>query len=109
MFIFTASTLSFVSSNLNWPLHIFLEGSSLYELSKRDPPSESVRLSDLDSTSLKKITADCSSVLDSGLYPTPYLMTKLETSDKEDIRTKSNHFHTSPLKSVFAFLLINST
>ncbi|XP_015789143.1 Down syndrome cell adhesion molecule-like protein Dscam2 isoform X2 [Tetranychus urticae] len=78
----------------------FYENQGLYEPSKREPGSESLRLTSLDGT-LKKSTNGAAASLESSNYPSSYGMTKIESEkDLSDglIETEVKRACPSPIK-----------
>uniref|UniRef100_T1KQ15 Down syndrome cell adhesion molecule n=1 Tax=Tetranychus urticae TaxID=32264 RepID=T1KQ15_TETUR len=61
----------------------FYENPGIYDSGKCEPVNESVRLTQLDAGSMKKSTGDAASALDSGYFPSPYAMTKIENEKNE--------------------------
>ncbi|XP_074600813.1 cell adhesion molecule Dscam1-like [Brevipalpus obovatus] len=80
---------------------VLYDNGSIYESNKRPPCTESLHLTQMDSGSMKKISCDGNSGLDSGYFPSPYAMTKIE-DDKRDMSCimadGGGRLHTSPLK-----------
>ncbi|RWS26404.1 Down syndrome cell adhesion molecule-like protein Dscam2 [Leptotrombidium deliense] len=71
--------------------------AGVYDTAKCQSQTETLRLSDMDQNHLKKLSTDSNSGLDSGYYPSPYAMTKIEMSER-GLNPNIPHSHTSPMK-----------
>ncbi|RWS04031.1 Down syndrome cell adhesion molecule-like protein Dscam2, partial [Dinothrombium tinctorium] len=74
--------------------------TNVYDSAKCQSQAETLRLSDLDQNHVKKLSGDSSSGLDSGYYPSPYAMTKIEANERglNALNANQAQSHTSPMK-----------